>query len=172
MVLLPITTLAATDNIAGENQDTDLEQILVKFKAGTNAAEIAQIHRLLNSRVMEIIPSIGVQVVAVPGAQAAEKIKNYKARPEVQYAENDSLASVADVTDDTYFSKQWNLSKVQAPKEPGVSRTEVAMSISPSSIPVSICPTRTSSTKYQRASILPPVPAPETSTVTVRMLPA
>jgi thermitase len=92
------------------------EEILVKFKPGTSASAIAQIHRQLGGQVKETIPSIGVQVVRVPASRLPDKVKAYSANGKVLYAEANSIAQAVGSPDDPYFGRQWGLTKVDAPQ--------------------------------------------------------
>jgi len=73
---LPANASAAT---VGGNDGASFAtgEVLVKFSPDATSNEIAQIHRQLGGQVKEIIPSIGVQVVAIPAGKVIEKAKAY-----------------------------------------------------------------------------------------------
>ena len=102
----------SADNANAENASP--ERLLIKFKPGTNANAMVEVHQHGGAKFEGIIPGIGVQVVTVPHGQGAAKLAIYRNSPEVAYAEPDSVAHIVDVPDDTYFGLQWGLTKIQA----------------------------------------------------------
>ena len=122
-IVILITLISTPAGVLALNTDSEIgasntgsDEILVKFKANVSSNVESQIHQLMGGRVKEIIPSIGVEVVTVPPGQAKEKIKGYKGHDEVIYAESNSLVEASETPNDTYWDKQWNLVKVQAPE--------------------------------------------------------
>lgn len=92
------------------------EHLLIKFKPGTNANAMAAVYQKGGGKFEDIIPVLGVQEVTAPHGQGAAELAFYRRCKEVGYAEPDSLAVTADVPNDTYFSSQWGMAKVQAPQ--------------------------------------------------------
>ena len=114
------------------------DRILVKFKAGTDANTAAAIHRQNGGTVVGTVRGLGVQAIAVPAGTSASKIASYYRNPNVQYAESDHIASavgkpapapVTPAVSDTYFSKQWGMTKVQAPDAWTVTKGNSAIKI-------------------------------------------
>lgn len=110
--LLPLATPAAPVQAFRPEPDHLLfvpGQILVKFKAGTSAADRATAHRLHEGSFVRGIPGIGVEVVSVPqGAEGAGSAR-YSRDPHVVYAEPNYLAYATGDPNDPYFSRQWGL---------------------------------------------------------------
>src|SRR5512142_3127742 len=99
-----------TPATSGQAQD-----ILVKFKPGTSASQVALVHRLNGGQIKKIITGVDVQVVSVPAGKAIEKSKVYASNPNVIYAEPDYVAQNVEVPNDPWFGNQWGLTKIQAP---------------------------------------------------------
>ena len=114
--LFPTIVFAASPGNPAPASGFSSQQILVKFKPGTNLPEVAQIHRLLGGQVKETIPGIGVQVVTVPKGQVVAKAKAYSSNARVAYAEPNFMAEALDSPDDPLFESQWGMVKVQAPQ--------------------------------------------------------
>ena len=114
--LFPTIGFAASPGSPAPASGFSSQQILVKFKPGTNLPEVAQIHRELGGQVKETIPGIGVQVVTVPKGQVVAKAKAYSSNPRVAYAEPNFMAEALDSPDDPWFGSQWGMVKVQAPQ--------------------------------------------------------
>ena len=90
---------AENDYVAGE--------ILVKFKPGTPALVMAQVHRENKGIVKEEISGINVQVVKVQDVPGKAKV--YNRNPNVLYAEPNYISYALLAPDDTYFDNQWGL---------------------------------------------------------------
>jgi len=92
------------------------DRILVKFQPGTLDEAKANVHQRLGGKVIGEIPGIDVLVVSVPQNQAAEKARAYGAEKNVKFAEPDYVATAILIPNDTYFTSQWGLTKIQAPQ--------------------------------------------------------
>jgi len=112
----PTIVFAASPGSPAPASGFSSEQILVKFKPGTNLPEAAQVHRQLGGQAKETIPGIGVQVVTVPGGRAMAMAKAYSSNPGVAYAEPDFEVQAVGSPDDPYFDRQWGLTKIGAPQ--------------------------------------------------------
>lgn len=107
--------IAAAASPGDGSTDTSGDEVLVKFKTGVPASEIAQLHATIGGKVKASVDGIGIQVVSVSRGKAAEKAKGYASHPAVAYAEPNGVYAATDTPNDTYFSQQWGMKKVEAP---------------------------------------------------------
>jgi len=84
------------------------DQILVSFKPGTPAWDIAGAHANVGAKAKGRIPQIDVEVVEVPkGRSVHGLIKAYEKNPNVRYAEPDFIVTAtALVPNDAYYAYQ------------------------------------------------------------------
>ncbi len=87
-------------------------EILVKFKPGTDDSVIAQVHQQNGGTVVDTIPVAGVQVVQVPASLSAALLIAYASSPFVEYAEPNYVGQIAAVPNDSLWSSQWGLSRI------------------------------------------------------------
>lgn len=94
------------------------DRVLVKFKPGTAAAQIAEAHRHAAAVAISSIAAIDVQVVGVPAGSVLAKVAAYQANPNVLYAEPDYYRLLVvpneepgptPVNGANYFAEQWYL---------------------------------------------------------------
>ncbi|WP_372876451.1 S8 family serine peptidase [Pseudomonas sp.] len=94
------------------------DRVLVKFKPGTAAAQIAEAHRRASAIALDSIPAIGVQVVRVAAGSVIAKVAAYQANPNVLYAEPDYHRLLVVPNEEpgptpagggNYFEEQWYL---------------------------------------------------------------
>jgi thermitase len=113
-------TLSGNYSVVGEATSTSL---LVKYKAKTSEATRANIHAQAGTKARRHIGQLGVDVVQVTSSDSVGEImKKYKARSEVEYVEPNFLAKHFLTPNDSLFSKQWHLQKIEAPKAWDVSQ--------------------------------------------------
>lgn len=80
------------------------DHILVKFRPGTPASEVARAHAAARSVILDGIPQIGVQIVGLaPGLSVGPAIGFYQHNPNVEFAEPDYLVAPALTPNDPYF---------------------------------------------------------------------
>ena len=108
LLVMPITA-SATDGSAASAAAYAPDRVLVGFKPGTPAKNVAAAHASLGAKVQGRIPQIGVEIVEVPSGRSVHgMIKMYLKNPNVQFAEPDYLATVASVIpDDPLYRRQW-----------------------------------------------------------------
>ena len=105
-----------TSNPSHQGQEKFIPgQILVKFIPGTSENVIAKVHQQHSASIIDRIPGIDAQIVKVPAGQELEAIARYRKNPNVRYVEPDFVAQALLTPNDTYFSDQWGMSKVEAP---------------------------------------------------------
>lgn len=90
-------------------------QILVKFGPHTPPQDQAEALGALNLPVLEELPDLLVQRVAVPEGQEPIFVQTLSEDPRVEYAELDYVVHAAVIPNDTDFDQQWGLSKIRAP---------------------------------------------------------
>jgi thermitase len=110
VLMMPAAVLSAAPPMAGEGGDS----ILVAFRPGTAASEIAELNRNNSATVRDSIPALGVQVLSFAPGKAAGMLKVYQNNPNVVYAELDATAAADEIPNDTYTAQQWGLTKVNA----------------------------------------------------------
>src|SRR5262245_31546193 len=85
----PVTNRPPTNLAALHAPRFAPDRVLVKFKRGMAASAMGAAHRKAGGRLRKTIPGIGVQVVEVPAGDVAKKLAQYRANPNVLYAEPD-----------------------------------------------------------------------------------
>lgn len=113
---LVLNPLAAFADQGKSGDDHDTKQILVKFRSGTDEGSKEKVHGKHGGKVVATIPGIDVQVVEVEEGKSNEKQGKYKGEPEVAFAELDYIAYASVSPNDTYYSNQWGIPKIQAPQ--------------------------------------------------------
>ncbi|MDX1409027.1 MAG: S8 family serine peptidase, partial [Saprospiraceae bacterium] len=96
----------------------------MKFKPGTAASAIGELHRQAGGQVIKTITGINVQVVNVPTGTVPAKVELYGANPNVLYAEPDYYRVLVVPTEEpgptpagnaNYFDEQWYLRNIGQP---------------------------------------------------------
>jgi thermitase len=90
-------------------------QILVKFRTQTPPQDQVEALGALTLPVLEVLPDLLVQRVAVPEGQEQMVIQALSEDPRVEYAELDYVVHATIIPNDTYFYLQWAPLKIQAP---------------------------------------------------------
>jgi thermitase len=90
-------------------------QILVKFRAQTPSQDQAEALGAFNLTVLEELPDLMVQRVAVPEGQERIAVQTLSEDPRVEYAELDYVVHATIVPNDYNPNLQWGLAKIQAP---------------------------------------------------------
>ncbi len=91
--------------------------ILVKFRTSVSPQTISAIHQQLGTHVERVIEGINTQIVNVPSTSSVSDIlQQFKGRSEVEYAEPNFVAKKSMIPNDPYYSSEWNLQKIDAPK--------------------------------------------------------
>lgn len=104
-------------------------EIVVKYKSNTPANTIAAVTSKKGAEVSK--KQAGIYVVKIKGKSVSEAIKDFKADPNVEYAEPNIIFHADFTPNDPYFSQQYGPQKVQAPtawdKTQGSSSVKVAI---------------------------------------------
>ncbi len=92
-------------------------ELLVTFREGVSEDRIAHIHAAMGSSVIEKIARLRLyRIRLAPGMSEEDAIKRYKASELVETAELHAIRYTDEVPDDTYFSRQWGLTVMEAPQ--------------------------------------------------------
>jgi thermitase len=93
------------------------DRILVGFKPGTPAWDVAGAHASVGAKSKGRIGQIGVEIVEVPrGRSVSGLIKMYERNPNVVFAEPDYVLTAQMTPNDPYYPDQWGLPVVNAPE--------------------------------------------------------
>jgi len=88
-------------------------EVLVRFRRGTQPEHRAAIDRAVGGKLERRLLLPRTELIRVRGRETVGGlIARYQRKPEVLYAEVNSVARVASIPTDTYFSKQWGLQNV------------------------------------------------------------
>jgi len=111
---------AVQESEPNEQDDSDKAEVLVRFRSGTTRETIERITAQFNDEVEDRIESVdGLDVIEdEDGTSAAEVVAQYRALPEVEYAEANSAITLDHEdagrkhlhADDQMFFRQWGLS--------------------------------------------------------------
>jgi hypothetical protein len=58
------------------------DRVLVRFKPGTAAASVADLHRQASGQRLKTIPGIGVEVIKIPRGRLQQTLQRYRANPQ------------------------------------------------------------------------------------------
>jgi thermitase len=90
-------------------------QILVKFHPWVPASDAARLLAAQDLTILGPVADLGVLKIAVSTGQEEAAVKMLATDPRVEYAELDYLAHAAIVPNDTHYSQQWGLARIDAP---------------------------------------------------------
>ncbi|MEK9150079.1 MAG: S8 family serine peptidase, partial [Candidatus Desantisbacteria bacterium] len=86
------------------------DELLVKFKSGTDEETIRNINTRLGTSIVKKIPKIDVyRLKILTGVSATQMVEEYKKEPQVEFAEPNYLVYALLTPNDPDFSKQWGL---------------------------------------------------------------
>jgi thermitase len=92
------------------------EQILVKPKWAAAESEVQALFASHGAAQVGAIEQINVRVLHVPAARLETVLAALQKNPNIEFAEPDYLVAPALVPNDTYYSHEWHLPKIQAPQ--------------------------------------------------------
>jgi subtilisin family serine protease len=92
------------------------DRLLVKFRPGTPASQVARAHANARARILDEISQIGVQIVGLPTSVPLQRaIGIYAHNPNVEFVEPDCVVEPDAVPNDPQYPSQWHLPKIAAP---------------------------------------------------------
>ena len=91
------------------------DRLLVKAKHGVSERTVHALLAAHGASQQSMIKPIGVRLVHVPPARLDAVLNRLKHDPRIEFAEPDYLLTPALTPDDTYYSSEWHLPKIQAP---------------------------------------------------------
>jgi thermitase len=116
MAASPVVAVAAqpTAPATGSGRPTFVDdEILVKFRPGTPAAEQARAHSSVLGQVVRDVPGLDVTVIRVGQGQAQQRLGSYLRNPNVEFAELNGIAYPTWTPNDTLYDgandQQWAL---------------------------------------------------------------
>ena len=83
------------------------DEVIVKFRRGAAASDIAAAHTQNAGAVSRTIPQTGAQVVKVPAGEAKSRAAAYARLPQVESAEVNGVYPMIGLTSDPMVSQQW-----------------------------------------------------------------
>ncbi|GEM_PF-413927 len=94
------------------------DEIMVKFRAGTAAAAVDSAVIAYGASIIESLTGTTLYRVKIrPGSTANQAVAEFRADPDVEYAETIALVELHDtVPNDPLYSEQWALSRMNLPK--------------------------------------------------------
>lgn len=93
------------------------EKVIVKFKAGTPEARIAEINQRHRTKILRADRLGNIEMEKVGRFQeVSELIADYQRNPEVEYAEPNYLLEAQLIPNDPYWNYQWHLQGIKMPK--------------------------------------------------------
>lgn len=98
--------------LAQEQTET---RIIVKYKQNTSVGDRSTIRNRFKAKLAQRVSRIDAEAVMVDKKLAQQTIKALQKDPKIEYVEEDLVASKVLTPNDTYFSNQWALTKINAP---------------------------------------------------------
>lgn len=90
------------------------DELLVKFKAGTSDQSSKSVHGRRGGALLKEFPRLRLHHVKLKkGMSLEEALKEYRAEPEVEYAEPNFVYSIKQQPDDPIFGEQWALQNLR-----------------------------------------------------------
>jgi thermitase len=116
LALVPLAVVSAqtTRGPAASARATFVDdEVLVKFRPGTSATEVAASHQTAGGQVIREVQALDVKVVRVVRGQAVQRVAVYQRNPNVEYAELNGIAypnwTPNDPLYDSAADQQWAL---------------------------------------------------------------
>lgn len=123
LVLLAVpSAIFAKPSVEDSNSLYVSDQIIVKFKEGTSAKNIASIHAKENGQVISKNKT-GFEVIQFKNKSVDQMLQAYKNNPNVEYAEPNYYFHAAWTPNDPAFSQQYGPQKIQAPRAWDITRS-------------------------------------------------
>jgi len=101
---------------AAFGQESVADEVIVKFRRGTPEHARAATHRAHGSARNERLEALDVEVIRAPRGHGRRKRDEYARDPNVLYAEPNYIATAYATPNDTYYSRQWGLATIGAPR--------------------------------------------------------
>lgn len=95
-------------------EDTLTNEMIVRYKSKTSEKEKEKTRKNLRTALRHRIEKFDIDVLKVPEGSMSEKLRQYRANPDVDYAEPNYKAHAFVLTNDVSLSQQWGLFKIEA----------------------------------------------------------
>lgn len=109
--------LCSLSMLAANAAPPEMVQVLLKPKPSMSEAALNAILTFRGAAQKGTIPAIGVRIIEVPAAAAAQLLAALQQNKDVDYAEPDYTAEAVGTANDPYYTQgsEWHLAKIQAP---------------------------------------------------------
>jgi len=115
LLLIPILTMIFASLLARPAFGTSRSELLLRFKPGANEGSKGKILASLGLEIIDEIPQIKVLVVSIPENALLYVKSALSCNPVIDFVEENLLIPLESIPNDSYYSFQWHLSKIQAP---------------------------------------------------------
>ncbi|MHB9024070.1 MAG: S8 family peptidase [Armatimonadota bacterium] len=107
----------AQPGIAGDRPNAVPDEVLVKFSPGIAEHVITQVHGRVGGKALRKFPHVGWQQVKLPPGMTVDRaVGRYRLMAEVAAVEPDYIYYASLTPNDSRYSSQWGLRKIQAPE--------------------------------------------------------
>lgn len=92
------------------------EKLIIKFKDKISQADKDRVYTKLQAKLERRLAKLNSEVVKIPSGKVDSLLNEAKNDPAVEYAEPDYIADKSEIPSDPYYSQEWGLAKINAPK--------------------------------------------------------
>ncbi|MDP3955038.1 MAG: S8 family peptidase, partial [bacterium] len=111
-----IFLFVSSQSFAQSSDNFAADEIIVKLKSDIAQNKLEELNQKLGNRISQKLLLPQTFTIKVPKSQASQFVKIYERNPLVEYAELNYKAYALEIPNDSYFSNQWGMVKVQAPQ--------------------------------------------------------
>jgi len=115
LITICLICFAGINQSAAQNQNASFVpgELIVKFKAGKNAAKTNHLIASMQTQVLKKIPGSGCELWSLNKANqktdVLQLVEQYKDHPDIEFIEPNYLYSTAELPNDSLFTEQWAL---------------------------------------------------------------
>lgn len=123
------STASEEDTVLTTNNLPEPNQIIVKFKEGVTESEKRNFYSRHALQKREDLPLNDIHTLGTEGRNLNEVVSQLSSDPEVEYAEPDYPKTIFFTPNDPLFSKQWWLTKIQAPQAWDITKGKTSIKV-------------------------------------------